>query len=129
MNVATNTENIKLLKQEFTVERDKLDDKGQLSICTLLIEITSLNDKVIVDTLGTLDYEKIISSRYQLNFLAKAHLSDVVELRSRSSVNDARAIEIELSVWKKKGKRSALLADGHFVFDTGGIIAKSLSLL
>ncbi len=129
MNLTENTEKTKILKHRFTVGRDKLDDNGQLAICTLLIEITSLNDKIIVSNMGTLDYEKIISSQYHLNFLAKAHLSDVVELQSKSIVIDSHSIEIEISVWKKKGKKAALIADGYFAFDTGEIIPKTWSLL
>ena len=129
MNTKENQSSNKILKRQFTVSTDNLDDNEQLAICTLLKEITKLNDTTIVETMGTLDFEKIISSQCKLNFLAKAHLSDLVELRSESTVSDNTTIEIKVSVWKKKGKRSALLADGYFVYDTEDIIARPLSLL
>ena len=129
MNTKDSEQTTKILKRQFTVNTDNLDDNEQLAICTLLKEITKLNDATLVETTGSLDFEKITSSRCNLNFIAKAQLYDVVELRSESTVSDNTIIEIKLSVWKKKGKRTALLADGYFVFDTEDIVARPLSLL
>ena len=129
MNTKNSEQTTKILKRQFTVNTDNLDDNEHLALCTLLKEITKLNDATLVETTGSLDFEKIISSRCNLNFIAKAQLYDVVELRSESTVSDNTIVEIKLSVWKKKGKRSALLADGYFVYDTEDIVARPLSLL
>jgi len=129
MNTKNSEQTTKILKRQFTVNTDNLDDNEHLALCTLLKEITKLNDATLVETTGSLDFEKITSSRCNLNFIDKAQLYDVVELRSESTVSDNTIVEIKLSVWKKKGKRSALLADGYFVYDTEDIVARPLSLL
>ena len=107
--------NNNVMKRAFFVRDKNLNEDGTLDTCTILNEIASLNDKVILNTYGYLDYDNIITWHYHFSISGEAGLDDVIELESRYLVTED-ALEIKLSVQKRIGPISEMIAEGSFVF-------------
>ena len=100
---------------EFTVKRDDINDKGILTVCKVLREITTLYDQAVILAFGDLNFYNVLNSSYHLEFKSPAYPGDVIMLESTAVVSFGQSLEIYIIV-SKRTKRDSTIAQGHFIF-------------
>ena len=101
--------------QEFKVHQIHLNDLGTLSTGKILCEIMKIYDQAIVNVFGELNFQKIVTSSYQLEFFENAYIGDKVNLKYDYVLREGQYLEIDITV-HKRSKKDQILAIGHFVF-------------
>jgi hypothetical protein len=105
------------VKQQFSVDADHINDRGELATCIILKEIMALNDQVILTTLGSLDYYTFFTTWHRVELMNEiATAGEVVELVAEYYFTEDISLEISVTVRKSGGTRKIIMAEGYFSF-------------
>ena len=114
-----------LLTKRFTVAKENLNKEGVLAVCKLLNEMIKLNDQAIKKAFGSLNYDRISASHYQVDFLDQASLGDAVEIESQYTTTRNNSLLIDIIIRKRTNTRTTI-GEGRFVFRSKDSVAASL---
>lgn len=98
------------------INRELVNEYNIWPTCAMLKEVTNVNDSLLMQLLGHLDYSAIGVQRYQVDFHAAAMLGDTMKIESRYSHTDADSLHISVVIYKSKGKNKILSLTGDFTF-------------
>ncbi len=98
------------------INRELVNEYNIWPTCAMLKEVTNVNDSLLMQLLGHLDYSAIGVQRYQVDFHAAAMLGDTMKIESRYSRTDADSLHISVVIYKSKGKNKILSLTGDFTF-------------
>lgn len=104
------------LYNEFIVDDEHITDKGILTACKILGEITRLYDQTIIAGFGDLNYHKTNTSSYHIDLIDTAHKGDVIRLETEATVHPGLSIDLNVIV-NNLSQKNRTLAIGHFVFN------------
>lgn len=99
-----------------TISRDLVNEYNIWPTCAMLKEVTNVNDSLIMQVLGELDYNDVGVQRYQVDFHAAALLGDTMKIESRYSSSGPESLHISVVIYKSKGKNKILALTGDFTF-------------
>lgn len=114
-----------LLTKRFTVAKENLNKEGVLTVCKLLNEMIKLNDQAIKKAFGSLNYDQISASHYEVDFPDQAQLGDAVEIESQYVTTRNNSLLIDIIIRKRTGKKTTI-GEGRFVFRSKDSVATRL---
>lgn len=114
MTVTRPTSNLKV--KTLTVGQSEVNEQGILTNCTMLQEVTSINDNAMIAAFGKLNFEGISVSRYNLDFHGEAMLGDQLKIESTYSVSGSTSLTILIAIRKGYGAKSKAVLTGSFTF-------------
>jgi hypothetical protein len=111
----------KTVTKIFKVSSEKANEHKVLSICSMLDAVTNINDEVIVELLGNLDFGRVSIDHFSLDVINNAQLNDVVTMNSYVEIISDQRIKVMLKAHKSIGGREIILLIGAFAFSIEGI--------
>ncbi|PQJ12757.1 hypothetical protein CJD36_003135 [Flavipsychrobacter stenotrophus] len=117
MEFTEQLKNYSLLTKRFIVGNENLNKEGVLAVCKLLNEMIKLNDQAIKKAFGSINYDRISASHYEIDFIDQAALGDAVEIESQYTTtrNDSLLIDI---IIRKRTNKKITIGEGRFVFQS-----------
>lgn len=105
-----------LLVKTMNVAGTDVNENGLLSNCTMLQEVTQINDNAMIAAFGKLNFEGISVARYNINFHNEAVLGDQLKIESTYSVYDKTNLTVIVAVRKTDGQKNTTVLTGSFTF-------------
>jgi len=106
-----------ILTKTINVGYLNLNQKGQLSICKMLETITNLKDEAILNALGALDFNRVVTQQYQVDFIEHAGANDRIVFQASSKKLPDNVLEITINAYKQQGKFKIPVVNGVFIFE------------
>jgi len=117
------------LKHQFNVGALHINDRGELATCVILKEIIALNDEVIQQTLGSLNYHTFFTTWHRVELMNETALpGDTIELAAEFYFTQNISLEISVTVRKKIQGKGIVMAEGYFSFTMNNAENKSVYL-
>jgi len=118
--------NTERIRHQLTVSADHINEQGELATCIILKEIMALNDEVIVQTLGSLNYYTFFTTWHRVELMnERAFAGDTIELVSEFYFTHNVSLEISVTVRKKGQGKNTIMAEGYFSFTMKSLSNKS----
>jgi hypothetical protein len=101
------------LSSSFIVRRNDINDNGILNVGKMLLEINRLYDQAIVLAFGDLNFYRVVTSLYNLEFTGHGHLGDQVHLDVDAEILFGSSLSIDILA----ATAETVIAAGRFVFE------------
>ncbi len=103
-------------ERTFVVSRDNTNERGVMFPCKILNEITAINDELILQHFGFLDYDAINTLSFHVHITGQAFLNDLVQIEWEMTNTESGQLELLVFANRKIGDGYQALAEGSFIF-------------